>query len=214
VDPAVTAAIREFDPGLIPIWRVSLWVGPDRVERKLVHHGIGRYYPVPRYVRRPFRVEMPAGADFEAPNFLDAIFEDNYCLSYKMGGPGEYIPWDWGVYRWCREQFDRIKEGEYLKRLRKRFDIIAKLQKEHEEDIEYRKRQIEPYLLKQLEKVSEADWEKLAAWHAAREKAMREGTPVPERKEPKPMVAVGKAAGRSPRTPWETYGRVAPSRSQ
>lgn len=214
IDPAVTAAIREFDPGLIPIWRVSLWVDPSGIERKLVHHGIARRYPFPRHVRRPFRVEMPVASQSEVPNFLDAIFEDNYSDAYKMGGPGDYIPWDWGVYRWCREQFDRIKEKTYLKLLRKRMDLIERLQKEHAEDLEYRKKQIEPWILKQLEKVSDDDWRKLAEWHAAREKAMKEGLPMPTRRTPKPMVAVGKAAGRSPRAPWETYGRVAPSRSQ
>ena len=213
-DPAITAAIRTFDPGLIPIWRVSLWVAPDGQDVKLVHHGIGRHYPFPRNIRRQFRVEMPATADFAAPNFLDAIFEDNYSTSFTRGGPGTFIPWDWKVYRWCREQFDRIKTEEYLKRLRGRLKFNEKVQADFEEEMEYRKKQLEPYLLRVAEKLSDKDWDRLAEHHAERERAMRTGAPIPTHRKPRPMVAVGKAAGRSPRPPWETYGRVAPSGSQ
>lgn len=214
-DPAVTAAIREFDPGLIPIWRVSLWVDPYGKLTRLVHHGIGRCYPFPRQLRRPFRVEMPSDSDAPAPNFLDAIFEDNYSDAFLTGGPGTYIPWDWDIYRWCRKEFDRLRLENYLKLLRGRIAFNEKVQKDHEEEMEYRKQQIEPWILKQLERLSEKDWESLAEHHARREEAMRTGAPIPTHRTKKPMVALGKAAGRSPRAPWETYGRVAPSsRSQ
>ena len=52
-DPEVTAAIREFDPGIVPIWRIQRWRFPgERHETLVVHHGIGRYYPYPRQDRK------------------------------------------------------------------------------------------------------------------------------------------------------------------
>lgn len=200
IDSAVTGAIREFDPGLIPIWRVQLWRFPwELAPQRVVHHGIGRYYPVPRYLRRPFHVDMPADADFPAPNFLDAIFEDPAGLRYKMGGPGDYIPWGWNVYYWCRWQFDRITLASWQAAVDRRVSNLEKFRAAWQEEIEYRKRQIEPWIMRKLESVSDADWNEYLklAWNRP---------PGVSLKQAKTYLDLG----RSPR-PERTYGRVAPA---
>ncbi len=43
-DPQVVAAVREFDPGAIPIWRIQRWRVPGAAEPvTIVHAGIARY---------------------------------------------------------------------------------------------------------------------------------------------------------------------------
>lgn len=207
-DPAVTRAIQEFDPGLIPIWRVQRWQFPGADSVHLtVHHGIGRYYPNPRQLRLRFHVTMPQGAEYPAPNFLDAIFEDTESPSYKVGGPGEFMPWDWSIYRWCRAQFDRITKEKYLRLVELHRERMEKERKAFEEELEYRKRQVEPWILKQLEeRVSDEDWEHLLQFHAENQRRRASGLDPIRRKGAKPYVVLD--AGRSPRSD-ETYGRVA-----
>lgn len=200
-DPAVTAAIREFDPGMIPIWRIQLWHSPwSKVPERVVHHGIGRYYPIPRLMKRELQIEMPADADFPAPNFLDAILEDSDTIMFRMGGPGLYIPWGWNVYYWCRWQFDRITTEKWEAAIDRRKARSAALSRQWQEEIDYRRKQIEPWILKRLESVSDADWEEYLklAWGGR-----PEGFSLRKKKV---MVDLG---GRSPR-PTATYGRVAP----
>ena len=213
-DPAVTAAIRSFDPGVIPVWRISVYVPPGQTQpRQFVHHGIGRHYPFFKHLRKPFQVAMPAGADFPEPNFLDAIFEDVYSPGYLMSGPGDFMPWSWDTYYWCREKFERITIAAYMKRIEKRQEREQKLHDDWVADMEYTKAQVEPWVLKKMEGLTAADWRKYAQHMREREQAIREGRRPPSHRDPKPMVAVGKAAGRSPRSPFETYRRVAPSGS-
>lgn len=207
-DPAVTRAIQEFDPGALPIWRIQRWAfpGADSVHL-VVHHGIGRYYPFPRQLRRRFYVRMPVGAEYPAPNFLDAIFEDTESPSYRMGGPGEYMPWDWSVYRWCRRQFDRITKEKYLELIERHRERMEEFRRKFEEEVEYRKKQIEPWILKQLdERVADQDWAALLAFHAENQSRRARGLDPIRRQAPQLYVG---ASGRSPR-PDETYGRVAP----
>lgn len=199
-DPAVVAAVREFDPGLIPIWRIQVWRYPWSPEPvRVVHHGIARHYPVPRLVKRELRVEMPADADFPAPNFLDAMFEDTDTIQYRMGGPGLYIPWGWNVYYWCRWQFDRITTEKWEAAVDRRKVRAAKLRAAWQEEIDYRRRQVEPWILKKLEGVTDADWQAYMA--------LAWGKPGTARglREKKAFVDLG----RSPRSA-QTYGRVAP----
>ena len=200
-DPAVTAAIREFDPGLIPVWRVQLWRFPgSATERRVVHHGIARYYPVPRYMRRALRVELPADFDGDAPNMLDAILEDDNTLQYKRGGPGDFLPWDWSLYRWCRFQFDKLTLAAWSDRAERKQARQAREYKAMMDELEYRKKQVEPYLLKTADKISDRGVRQYmdAMWGSGAGK-------VPFR-ESKLFADLG----RSPR-PEKTFGRVAPA---
>lgn len=213
-DASVTEAIHSFDPGVIPIWRISAYVPPGRTSpQTFVHHGIGRHFPYQRRVRRHFQCDMPLNATFGVPNFLDCIFEDTNSAAYIRGGPGDFWPWDWGVYYWARWHFERITAAAWVKRMEKRRAREAKARKDWEDDLEYRKRQLEPWIQKQLEKLSDADWDRYRAFMRERDRAIREGrTPPSHRMSPKKVhFDLGQTAGRSPRFPFQTYARVAPS---
>lgn len=211
-DPAVTRAIQSFDPGLIPIWRLQRWKFPgEDKETLVVHHGIGRFYPYPRHIRRPFHVTMPTGAEHPAPNFLDAVFEDTDSLTFKMGGPGVYMPWDWSTYYFCRREFDRITAEKYLLLIEAHRERMETERRKFEEEVEYRKKQIEPWILKKLEdEVSEADWWELLRFHAENQRRRTNGVAPIRRKAPQPYVIL-EGPGRSPRPDKDTYGRVAPA---
>jgi len=214
-DPAVTAAIQEFDAGVIPIWRLQRWKFPGESKVTLVvHHGIGRYYPYPRHIRRPFHVTMPEGAEYPAPNFLDAVFEDTSTVSFQMGGPGTYMPWDWSTYYWCREKFLAITASKFDQMVEAHRARLERQRKEFEEELEYRKKQIEPWILRKLEQgVSDADWDQLLKFHAENQRRRQAGRDPIRRKAPQPYVVLP-GAGRSPRPDKETYGRVAPARGE
>lgn len=208
IDPAVTAAIHEFDPGAIPLWDVRLWIPPGSLEPiPFVYHGIARYYPFPRQLRRPPRVMMPAVPTHETPNFLDAVFEDDTTKLCRAGGPSAYIPWGWNVYVWCRTQFNRLTAEAYDKLLERRRARDAAKRKAWQDDIAYRKKQIEPWILRKLEGVSDADWTQYQRFMADRD-AQRAAGRDPGRIRPaKPFVIL--PGDRSPRS-TETFGRVAP----
>jgi len=202
-DPAVTRAIREFDSELIPMWRIQLWRFPDSPRMvTVIHHVIGRHFPIPRFMRRGFPVAMPMDARHPAPNFLDAVLEYDETLQFKRGGPGDYVPWDWSLYRWCREQYDKTTVEAWEKRNRARFERIMREQAAHEADIAYRKKQIEPYLERLAASLSDRDWNEYLQAYGSRSPEIR--------RKPKPMVFVG---GRSPRS-TRTYGRVAPAQGE
>jgi hypothetical protein len=212
-DPAVTKAIREFDRELIPMWRIQLWRFPDSPrEVRVVHHVIGRYFPLPKYRRGAFPCPVPMEWRRPTPNFLDHVLEYTETEQHLRGGPGDYVPWDWALYRWCRFHFDKNTVEAWDRRHRARLAYIAKLQAEHVAELAYRKAQIEPYLQRKIDSVSDAEWKEYlsAVW----------GNPGnPEiRRRPKPMVFHGPAAGvvigdRSPRSA-RTYGRVAPAQGE
>lgn len=214
-DPAVTAAIHTFDPGVIPIWRISVYRAPNEEQfRQFVHHGIGRHYPYFTHLRRPFQVDMPAGASAQdEPNFLDCIFEDVWSKAYMRSGPGDFMPWDSWTYKFCRTHWERITLAAYDKRIEKRKAREKKMHDDWLEEIEYRKAQIAPFIDKKLANLSPADWRQYAEYQAKRDTAIREGRPPPTyRTAPKKVsVALG---GRSPRSPFDTYTRVAPSGSE
>jgi len=201
-DPAVTKAIHEFDPGAIPLWRVQLWRLPTGPEVIVVHHGIGRYFPVPRYFRkRPLRVEMPLGARGPAPNALDKILEDDSTLQYKQGGPGDYQPWDWSIYAWCRFQYDKTTLESWLKRAERKAARLEHEREVAEAELEYRKKQIEPWLVKKAEQITPYEWKQYM-------NAMYGPGKSPDlRRAPKPFVDLGV---RSPRP--ESHLRVAPAK--
>jgi len=156
-DPAVTAAIHEFDPGVIPFWRVQTWLPPGNAHPILaVHHGIGRFYPYPRHLRRHFRVSMPQFATHPAPNFIDAIFEDQEATNYR--GPAGYMPWDWSTYEWCREKFVYLTSETYEARLEQKRERLAKMKAALDAENTYRMADFEKWALKHLEGTTPEDW--------------------------------------------------------
>jgi hypothetical protein len=162
-DPAITEAIHSFDPGVIPIWRIQVWLPPHSFEPMLaVHHGIGRHYPYPRQLRREFHVEMPQMATHPVPNFLDCIFEDQEANGYV--GPGTYLPWDWWTYRWCRQKFEYLTSQEYARRLARKEEHLARLAEQHAAERQGELDEFSEWARKKLERagVTPQDWAEYA----------------------------------------------------
>lgn len=154
---AAVAAVQAFDPGAIPIWRIQRWRVPGRRHPlSFVHAGIARYLPIPLGERPHLQVQMPLQAEHLAPNVLAMFFEG---VPVGPNGPGEYIPWDWEAYEWTRRDFDKVNVVEYDRRIDARKVREADAKTEHYENLEYRKAQIEPWILRTMdEKVGEPDW--------------------------------------------------------
>jgi len=156
-DPAVTEAIRSFDPAIIPAWRIQLWHPPesDKVLRA-VHHGIMRHYPHPRHLRQRFHVELPQGWAGPEPNFLDVFFDDERQTNHI--GPAAYLPWDWKVYRYCRAQYVLLTVETYMKRMEARRERLAQEREKHQEELAYRRRHFEKTAMPILETLTPRDW--------------------------------------------------------
>jgi hypothetical protein len=156
LQPAVEA-VQTFDPGAIPIWRVQLWRAPGRRDLiPFVHAGIARSLPIALGYRKHLQVQMPAEAGHPAPNVLAMFFEGR---PIGPNGPGEYIPWDWEAYEWCRRDFDRLTVAEFDRRIEARKAREAEAKAKHQEELEYRKAQIEPWILRKMEAdIGDPDW--------------------------------------------------------
>ena len=211
IDPAVLAAIHEFDLGVIPIWRIQVWIRPNSEERETsVHCGISRHFPHPRYVRKQFHVTMPARVEHPVPNFLDAIFEDQQCAQYLFeGGPGHFIPWDWSTYYWCRAKYVELTTKKFDELMEAKRVRQEKMRKDWLDEIEYRKKQIEPFLTKKASELSDADWDAYLGLMAERAAQRRQGLKPGPINGKKPFVDL--SSSRSPRQLGKTYGRVAPA---
>lgn len=209
IDPAVTAAIHEFDPGVIPFWDIRLWIPPGSLQAvPFVYHGLARVYPFPRHLLRQPYFQMPAVPTHETPNFLDAVFEDDTTKLCRAGGPSGYIPWGWNIYAWCRAQYNRLTAEAYDKLLARKRAREAAMRKSWQDDLAYRKRQIEPWILRKLEGVTAADWRAYQQLLAERE-VMRLAGRDPGRLAPAKPVVILRPDSRSPRAS-ATFGRVAP----
>jgi hypothetical protein len=205
-DPAVTRAIREFDPGAVPMWRIQMWRFPGSTRPvRVVNHVIGRYLPVQRYLKRPFSVAVPADWRGPVPNMLDHVLEDDSIEQYKRGGPGGYVPWDWSLYRWCRWMYDRITVDFWLKASERHRARVERERAAAMAELEYRKKQIEPYLMRKAGEISDYTAKQYLRIQREREEAIRAGRTPPRLRDPKPFVVV-----RSPRHD-DRSRRVAPA---
>jgi hypothetical protein len=188
-NPAAIEAVQVFDPGAIPIWRIQMWAVPGRRRTMpYVHAGIARHIPVTQNWHAHLQVQMPAEAEHPAPNVLATFFEGE---PIAPNGPGAYIPWDWEAYEIARRDFDRMTVAEFDRLIEARKQREAEARAEWEDDLAYRKRQVEPFILKVLEeKVSDYDWKQYAHLYRAGRRKVRG---------PKPFVHVrGVAPAGSP----------------
>src|SRR5687767_13714726 len=92
VDPAVLRAIREFDPGAIPIWQIQAYLPPGKMGFDYVitdaHVGIARHVRDPRGSVLLSNVDMHSGAKHPRPNVLFFIWVDIASM-LKYGGLGK-----------------------------------------------------------------------------------------------------------------------------
>lgn len=160
-DPAIAEAIRSFDPGIIPAWRVQLWHPPgEDTLLKVVHHGIMRHYPDPKQLRVSFHVELPQGWDGPTPNFLDVFFADDRKTNHI--GPPAYMPWDWSVYRYCRGHYVLLTAELYKQRVEAHRRRVAEERAKWQAELEYKRQFFERTAMRLMEKLTPQDWAEYA----------------------------------------------------
>jgi hypothetical protein len=180
-DPVALAAIHEFDPGVLPIWRIQLWRVPGFVEpRPFAHAGIARISTAPQWKRTGFYVRMPQGAEHRRPNFLECFFEG---APVAPGGPGAYQAFGWAAYYYTRSKFGYLTVRHYDQLIERKKQRYEELRRKHREELDYRRKQIEPYLMRKAATLSRADWERYVV-------AQRIGVRAAGLRQPKPFVHV------------------------
>lgn len=132
-DPAVTAAIRVFDPDLIPMW-VSWVFLPDVADASsheplvVGRHAIGYYEPLKPNQFSQHPIYVPPSYSGPVPNRLELILENGPGVRAESPLPGPFEAWDWKLYYKLRLMYARktgkeaiadFREVQYEKQRRK-----------------------------------------------------------------------------------------------
>ncbi len=111
-DPAVTRAIKVFDPGMIPLWCRWVFHSPSDdgrpVEVVFGRHAIGRY--------RPFSGNACFGSGpGQLPNVLELILEgDPDPRASDL--PGAFVPWDWSLVAFLRAAYTEANAKDRIEK--------------------------------------------------------------------------------------------------
>ena len=161
-DPAVTRAIRTFDPDMIPLWVRWVFLSPQETGAPYVEvfgrHAIGRWVKNPHYLHEPLRVLTPFHWRGPTPNQVDLILE-GVPDPRAADLPGAFVPWDWRLYYFLRKAYTDHRSA---KELAKQFvhdpaEAQRRAQEQVRAEFEYRQRDLQRYAQKQLDKVSEVE---------------------------------------------------------
>ena len=119
-DEAVLAAIREFEPTVMPITMRRIYQKADYGNLQkpfaITRHCIARLVRDPVIPVHEFRCDLPVVpepsifADAHvfsqvAPNWLEVRLWDPRVLPWSRDLPGEYKPYDWGLYHWLQDTY-------------------------------------------------------------------------------------------------------------
>lgn len=168
-DPAVTRAIRAFDPGIIPLWCRWVFLSPqDTGEPKIEvfgRHAIGRYREFSSAEQFGHR---GLGYTGPLPNILELILEGD--PDPRAGDlPGAYVPWDWQLVGYLRELYTESSAEERKQKFVRNpiADQIRRREKMREER-EYVLEDIRRFADRKLEGVGTPDIEERMALIAER----------------------------------------------
>jgi hypothetical protein len=167
-DPEVVKAIWRFDSGLVPMWVNWVFAPPGDDAGRVVfgRHVLGRYEPHRKGDAPEFRVQMPTmpcqGIKFERPNVLELVLMMPTNTQYPDAPdlPGDYIPFNWAIVEWLRERYKASQKGgkeiarDYINAQR---EATEKAQAARDDEMEYRRKDLEKYVNKKLEQVSEVE---------------------------------------------------------
>jgi hypothetical protein len=170
-DPDVYAAMRRRWPDMTAFRMHTQWITPAGSVLTFWHHGVGRFVPTPKTDHTIVGMLRTAASIGAPPNVLERIFEG---ARGSDGKPGEFLPFTWERYyelvrddiAWDPNQTPLEAVRELLANREARVQAArAALTAE----IMDRGRDLEPYIKRQLEKISDVEW-------AERERAIRAGT--------------------------------------
>lgn len=128
-DERVTAAIRKFDPQMVPLWgRYTFILDGSSGSKELVtfgRHVIARYISTPKTPIEPFKVILSPSHVGPVPNKIELIWDGRIFRDYDKRGhelPGPYLPWNWRVYHFARDAWN-FKQNRSVEQLKK--DLIT-----------------------------------------------------------------------------------------
>lgn len=147
-DERVTAAIRRFDPDLVPLWgRYTFVIDNLSGTKEMVtfgRHVIARRVPSPKNPLEPLKVVCTADYNGPVPNLIELIWDTRVFGQHDPRGkelPGEYLPWNWRMYKFAQEAWN-FKQNNTVKQLKEKLvwkpqEVLAKAREAR------RKKQIE-----------------------------------------------------------------------
>lgn len=111
-NPAVTKAIREFDPTIVPMGCCWVFDAPSndagRFRTEVFYrHALGRYKWDPWNPPPKFNVAVPPGYCGPVPNILERVLDCGGREPNEKDAdlPGPYEPWDWPLYYKLRFEY-------------------------------------------------------------------------------------------------------------
>lgn len=163
-DREVLRAVREFDPGVVPIWVRWIFLSPqDTGEPEVVvfgRHGIARRLPRDPKSPEPVPLQImgfESGRPQPHPHLIEFIWmgaRDKRASDL----PGAYKPFDWEMYHWMRNNYqtksvkELVREAVFNPEDRRK----AEFKKKQAED-DYRRADLERFVNNKLSQVSEVE---------------------------------------------------------
>ena len=132
-DERVTAAIRKFDPNMVPLWgRYTFIIDNLSGTREMVtfgRHVVARHIASPKTPLMPFGIVLGASYTGPIPNYIELIWDERIFGKHDPRGrelPGEYLPWGWRLYKFAQEAWN-FKQNNSVAKLKE--ELIVKPQK-------------------------------------------------------------------------------------
>lgn len=153
-DPAVTKAIQVFDPKLVPLWCRWGFLPPGGSEVVVFgRHAIGRWVDNPLQQKEMI---------LSLVNQVEFIWEGSIFGNRDPRGsdlPGSYMPWDWQLYSFCRQNFVRNPDAASMKDrfIEQPKEAKKKRRKKQAEEQAYIARDLEKFVNKKLEEAGEVE---------------------------------------------------------
>jgi len=155
-DPKVLERIHEFDPEAVPIWVRWTFRSPDN--KQLVtfgRHAIGRYRPILTKDVPHLSIEaMPSVPKMKRPNVIEFIWMDN---NEDDDLPGKYRPFDDRLVFFCRKNYAQKSVREYMAQIESWREAYFKNVASMKEDMAYRQKDLDRYVQKKLDQMSEVE---------------------------------------------------------
>lgn len=110
-DERVTAAIRRFDPNMIPLWGRYTFIIDNLAgegNKQMVtfgRHVIARYIASPKTPLQPIPMVLGGSHTGPVPNMIELIWDTRIFGKHDPRShelPGEYLPWNWSLFKFAQ----------------------------------------------------------------------------------------------------------------
>ncbi len=157
-NPKIVKAIREIDSNLVPLWSKRIFRTPysDSRNEHIVfgRHGLGMRTKSSFVI--PFDCPIPSGYQFPKPNNIYRIFEgEDSKVARDL--PGEYIPFDWRIYKYVKNNYRELTREQLLAMTKGKFEAGHKQTQKNSLEFGKMNQTIQDYTAKKLWDVSEVE---------------------------------------------------------